>query len=117
MLKWMLSLPFFVMASCGCMRFNMGSDTADRAFRAEVSTVGDCISSINTVVMDLDIVDRRGWYRRKEMIFRTGVVRDVRVKWIDDRHLEVTYVTGVVPERIYRQMHSWNSVQVSYRRL
>jgi hypothetical protein len=105
-----------VVSSCGCIELDSRAVTEDRAFRVEVQTVGNCISTVNTVVKDVEVFDLRGWYTRKHLVFRIGVARAVSAKWIDNSHLEISYVpTGVVPVRIHIQTRSWGGINISYR--
>jgi hypothetical protein len=87
-------------------------------FSAGVYESGNCISSLNTVVTDVTIMDNSALLRRTYTPFTIKGADSVTVTWEGNRKLVVEFVIpGVTSDHIFRSDPEWRGIAISYRQL
>lgn len=87
----------------------------DGAFVASAHRLGDCIASVNSVTLAVDLADRRGFVRSSTTVFSAKNVVALRLSWLAPRQLRITAsVDGIRLHPIYVQRDAWHDVSIVY---
>lgn len=118
---WVGVLAVLLLNSCGpvsCDKTLQQQPSSDGRFIGSIVEAGNCVSSLNTVVVDVRVTDKQAWVRGSATVFSAKGVSEVQLRWLAPTRLQVTYsYPGQVPERILARGESWRGVSIVYKEL